>query len=472
MKKNLFLLLVIATTTPTLAQNGITFSVEELSKPAHTLRIESSEEVYRKLIQADVNLDPFLVTYADMEIPYGIVTHSNMPDSLVNFGYHSFFNGMYQAYADHRPFVISPDMIWLLISQGFAHHVNASPELLRDLFVDFTGKRTLVISSENITLESTSSEWEGIFPKFEEQLSLNTKENLIDILSAGFSTTTCVERIASQITVMEVMKPYFEFVHITIVCGIPEITLKGTPDDWKKIREKARALASYDLQWWISELDPLLEGFIDASEGKIDRDFWRNMFKYHTEKRYGSPKRIDGWIIKFFPYDKEGNRNDLQQLSSANRLPEEIVKVDLKHIQLDDDGHGSETMLELWAGFFGLDQDRQTYALTPRIGWMIRKKDTDQTVLRQSIRYQNDNSGIYLRVAEVPVVVLELKKIRKLSIDFTGGILIPDQMQDLEIGNLILNGEISREGVERLKNMFPASGLIINGETIQRIIPR
>lgn len=54
---------------------------------------------------------------------------------------------MYQAYADHRPFVLSPDMIWLLISQGFAQHVNANHESLRKYFVDFSGKQSLVVQS-------------------------------------------------------------------------------------------------------------------------------------------------------------------------------------------------------------------------------------------------------------------------------------------------------------------------------------
>lgn len=46
---------------------------------------------------------------------------------------------MYQAYADHRPFVLSPDMIWLLISQGFARHINANQESMRNELVDFSG---------------------------------------------------------------------------------------------------------------------------------------------------------------------------------------------------------------------------------------------------------------------------------------------------------------------------------------------
>jgi hypothetical protein len=85
-------------------------------------------------------------------------------------------------------------MTWLLISQGFARHVNANPEAMRDYFVDFTGKTTLVVVSDSVPLYAPADMWETVSPKFVDQLSENTKGNLIDVLSADFSTTTPVER--------------------------------------------------------------------------------------------------------------------------------------------------------------------------------------------------------------------------------------------------------------------------------------
>lgn len=38
------------------------------------------------------------------------------------------------------------------------------------------------------------------------------------------------------------------------ICGIPEITLKGTVEDWKLLREKALSLGRYELEWWTEEL--------------------------------------------------------------------------------------------------------------------------------------------------------------------------------------------------------------------------
>lgn len=46
---------------------------------------------------------------------------------------------MYRAYADHRPFTVSPDIVWLLICQGFAEHCSNSSETLRRMIVSHTG---------------------------------------------------------------------------------------------------------------------------------------------------------------------------------------------------------------------------------------------------------------------------------------------------------------------------------------------
>lgn len=48
-------------------------------------------------------------------------------------------------------------------------------------------------------------------------------------------------------------------------------------------------------------LEPLLEEFVKASKGKVDKDFWRNMFKYHSQKQYGAPNIIDGLDCQILP---------------------------------------------------------------------------------------------------------------------------------------------------------------------------
>ena len=436
------------------AQKGITFQVEKLSKPEKLLDLKSFNDVHKMLI---VNISSEEIDeYTDY--PFNIIAKSKLPDSLLYFRYHSFFNGIYAAYADHRPLVLSPDMIWLLISQGFAQHVNANPEKLRHYFVDFSSKLSLIVQNNEITLDNPDSPWEKVFSEFTKQIAAHTGSEIINLLSADFTTTTAVEKVASEITIMEAMKSYFEFI-VETGCGIPEITLQGTTADWQKILDKTKQLKKYDLKWWTKELEPVLKEFVNASKGKINKKFWQNMFKYHLEEY--EPDIIDGWIVKFFPYDKDGKRNNLKVLiGRGENLPEEIVKVDLQNIDI---ATGETTPLELWAGFFGLEQNKENYALTPKIGWMIRKKDINQIGLAQQL----ERIGwIEIRVKEFPIALLSLREMEGIFINFLDEIIIPDEFANVKIKELYLSGEITEAGVERIIKMFPDSYITINGKEV------
>ena len=443
---------------------SLTFQVEELSKPESILPVNSYEEICKSLILKELGISEYRFKKDSVDFPFNIIAKNTTESELVNFGYHSFFDGMYAAYAEHRPFVISPDMIWLLISQGFAQHVNANSENLRHYFVNFSGKTQLIVETNTELTQISKKQWEEIFPEFTKQIALQTGNELINALTSDFSTTTPVEKIASEITIMRAMESYFEYIIMYIVCGIPEITLQGTTEDWEKVLKKTQQLSKYDLEWWTKELEPILKKIIATSKGKVDKKFWQNMFKYHTQKEYGAPKIIDGWIVKFFPYDKDGNRNNLQTLGGTAekaKLPEEIVKVDLQYIDIQT---GEQIPLELWAGFVGLKQDEKDFTVTPKIGWFIRKKDITNEGQKKSFEINKDY--ISIKVSDFPEALLSLDSIRTLEIRFTDKIIIPDKFSTVVIRNLNLSGEIDNAGIERLKQMFPNSGLTINQKVI------
>lgn len=452
------------------AQNGITFEVEELSKPEIWLSTRSCDDIYKELILSDVKLWLGKVKRENIDFPFNIIAKSEAPEYLVSYNYNSFFNGMYRAYADHRPFVLSPDMIWLLTSQGFARHVEANKESMRHYFVDYSGQQSLIVMADK-QLDDPTVKWEGIVSDFTQQIKEQVGDDLVDLLTCNFSTTTSLEKMVSEVTIMETMKPYFEFLVMRIVCGIPQITLEGTPEDWKKVLKKARKLKKYELEWWISELEPLLEEFVKASKGKVDKDFWRNMFKYHSQKQYGAPNIIDGWIVKFFPYDKDGGRNTLKQLEGTNCLPQEIVKVDMTYKEVYNDTI-IETPLELWAGFIGLKQNFDNYALRPQIGWMVRKKDVGDKEFMKKLeadaQTEGMGAGIRIKVKEFPAILLKLKEIKQLEIYFIDEIDIPDEFSKVKVDDLELYGKITEEGIDRIKKMFPGIGLKINNTVINR----
>jgi len=148
---------------------------------------------------------------------------------------HSFIATLLAAFNDHRPLSISPDHIWLLISQGFANHVNENAEQLRKQLVDFDGTTEIKVTvSDKFHSSTKPSKWEDVLQKFCAELESNIGAELHNNVVSKFSTTGPVEKCAFQISLMEAMSPYFSYKLMTI-CGIPQITLEGTTEDWQSI---------------------------------------------------------------------------------------------------------------------------------------------------------------------------------------------------------------------------------------------
>ena len=72
----------------------------------------------------------------------------------------------------------------------------------------------MVVRSEYDIL-SEEVDWTKILNGFSDEISSNSKGAVIENLVADFSTTGDIERIASQITVMDIVKEYFNFITIS-----------------------------------------------------------------------------------------------------------------------------------------------------------------------------------------------------------------------------------------------------------------
>lgn len=217
-------------------------------------------------------------------------------------GTHAIASAMVQAYSDHRPLVLSPDMIWLMIAQGFSAHVENNPEAMRPYFVDFEGKKRLEFRPTNWKKESANNNWAGVFQALSDKIAKNTKGNLSEICLPQFSTTGALERVAFEVSLMQITKEFFIH-YVSPSCGIPEITLEGTPKDWLTLEAHAAALEKYELSWWIQPLRPILSEFTKASEGKVDTVFWQNMVKKQLfSNGCVQDSFLTGWMLHFFPY--------------------------------------------------------------------------------------------------------------------------------------------------------------------------
>ena len=373
-----------------------------------------------------------------------------------------FFQTVVRAYAEHRPLVFSPDMVWVLISQGFARYVNAHPEEMRDQIVSHSGKMDLVVKSDKDLL-SEDADWEKLMGDFCAQIGEYTKADIARTITADFSTTGITERITSQITLMETVKSYFDYVVHYIACGVPTITLKGTPEDWRKVLEKTKRLENFSgVEHWVQSLVPILTEFIKASEGKPNQAFWQRMVKKNNPAKlagggcdFRQPTELDGWILKFFP---DENAQTLDQVPHTHKMPSERVYVDFKY-QVISPADGKilvETPLQLIAGFIGTEVDTVTHALTPKIGWVVRQMEDNEKMLEKlkKIDQENDFFGIELRVNKVPEILAKLPHIKRLTLEFTDEVEIPEWFYDLKIDNLKIEGEMSDNQAAAIRKHF------------------
>ena len=290
----------------------------------------------------------------------------------------AFYQCMVKAYAEHKSVTLSPDMMWLLISQGFARYVNAHSEELRSQLVYHEGKQDLMVMTKDDLL-SGKADWGKLMNDFSKEIERHTKGEVAKTIAADFSTTTPVERIASQITLMESMKSYFNYLAGRIGCGIPCITLQGTPDDWRAVLSKTQKLGQYGLSEWTQSLEPILNEFIKTAEGKPNQRFWQEMVKKKRVDEFASvrpcsadkPTELDGWILKFFPTE---SGYTLDKVPYTKSMPAEFVRVEFKYRVIDPitGATMSETPMELMSGFIGAKEDEKNNMLTPQIGWLVR----------------------------------------------------------------------------------------------------
>lgn len=335
---------------------------------------------------------------------------------LIQSYFHPFVRAAELAYAGHRPLTISPDMVWLMIVQGFALHVNENAEALRKRFVDFDGKTNLDVRRDEFVKGNPDNDWESVFPEFSDQIGEYTGKTLKDLVVANFSTSGNVEKAAFEISLMDAMDHYFSYSFSTM-CGIPEIKLEGTPEDWALIEQKARQLAQYDLAWWMKDLAPVLKEFTAASKGTINQQFWEGFFKIdYIDVICNEEPSMTGWIIKFFPYlpglkeegDEIAGRNplvgvDIKTFFKKGRSGKKEYmgpKIDggvfangLSKAEFLYNDHGRFYKMTFNAGFIGISQDPATKALRPEMGWAVI--DTNEPPSKEAI-------DLYLKTPKLP----------------------------------------------------------------------
>ena len=464
-----FIVTILSVSSYMIAQNtsmvaSHTFVVDgDLPIPTEKKELRSGEEIAKSWAEHEHTGRVVAKSWGDKSLyqagkwkKYRIGRGEERRDTVVyESGTSLFYNCMVEAYAGHYSVILSPDAIWTLISQGFCHHISLNTEKLKDKIVNHEGKMEISVISE-YDLYSPLMDWDTLLNGFDIQIAENTKGNIADIMRADFSTTGNTERITSQVTLMSAVKSYFDFAAIHTICGIPTITIEGTPDDWRKIIKKVESLRNYDLGWWVDDLKPILQEFVNASEGNVNKDFWQNIVKKDRPESMKNgagcgvkdATKFDGWFLKFMPFDKDGRTPDAVVYGRNDMLPS-VVSAPFTYIVKDATGNIiSKTPMEIMSGFVGIDVNEKTYTMRPHIGWMVSEKNN------KGIAEKIQNSMGIIRVDRIPEELKEIEHLEDLTLEFTNEIVIPEWMDTVKIDYLTLKGNITPELGENLKKRF------------------
>ncbi|CAG8802210.1 41240_t:CDS:2 [Gigaspora margarita] len=227
------------------------------------------------------------------------------------------------AYNYHKHLHLSPDDVWLTISQGVSEHINRQEELI-------------------ISVDKILGNWPEIVNKIVAEADKNVEKiDLRDLLECNFSTTTPNSLTASRIVLLDAVKSYFKYTCVTC-CGIPKVTLEGTLEDWMKLQEKVAHLRKLNLEldFWLDRLEPVIWNLVATYRGEVDEDFWGRIVKIDRVFGSGGGTYISGWLLNFFPYQEGEIR--------VQNIPGGIVGVPFT---LD------EQKLKFIAGFIGANQE-------------------------------------------------------------------------------------------------------------------
>jgi hypothetical protein len=293
-----------------------------------------------------------------------------------------FLRAIHTAYAYHYPLVLSPDDVWVAVAQGFAAHVNAHSEELRSKFVKHDGKVKIQIQRDHFSKGDPNNDWMGGFSEFSDRIAGYIGETTRSLLVSDFSTTGPIEKAASEVILMDVVKSYFDYSCRTL-CGIPEVTLLGDREDWMSLRDRAARFKDFGCDWWLQHLLPVLDQFVKVFGGTADPAFWGELYKIGGGS--GGPY-VTGIVNVFFPYLKgyhgESEPNNFMDWKSPRfgGPTTDTIPSGLSSVPFTWEFYETNYPMVFLGGFVGAVQDGLN--IRPAQGWGVA--DSDENAERPS----------------------------------------------------------------------------------------
>jgi len=330
-----------------------------------------------------------LKSFANWEVEY---YPQSSPNTIVQTRMHPFIAGLHYSFSHHRPFRITPDMVWLMILQGVSKHIHYNKDELQSELVNFTGTQKISVRRDLFKLHSLTNDWESVLPEISNKMKAHMDKGIYNMYIPQFSTTTSKETFVYEITMMDAMEDYFS-IDIMTACGIPYIILEGSPEDWQWIKDQLPKLNSLGLEFWTKSLIPIIDQLHASSQGNHNRRFWQSIYKWSSSS---GGDRATGWCTRFFPYlETKQSKPKLNKTLTADFFREYNGELAYRYgLSGEEFPAGRSTCDFNWiyyndtmpmqfvGGFVGLSQD-SSFVLKPEIDWFICNKR--KKILRKEI---------------------------------------------------------------------------------------
>lgn len=295
---------------------------------------------------------------------------------LRSVDYHSLVGAAVTAFDNHLALTIQPDDVWISILQGLATHIKENAERLRKTFVEHEDKKKLTYRDDSLVLGNPENNWESVFAGFGHLLRLEIGEKNHNMFVKEFSTTNYMHTAGMQISLMNAMQEYFEFCVMTC-CGVPEVTIEGTVDDWKRITEGVATIGEMDPEftWWTDVIGEHCKQFEKAAEGNPDSEWWNSYVS--VEGGSGGPF-IAGHVIDFIPYvgktkkirnhyvGKDHSQRGFFYGMNPIEIPKAVSSVPVQWLYRD-----KEFNLEFGGGLVGVSIDEERKGVRCEPAWFI-----------------------------------------------------------------------------------------------------
>lgn len=218
-----------------------------------------------------------------------------------------FVHAAYQAYSSHHHLRLRPEDIWFSVLSQLSVYINEHAEELRSIFVSHEGKQKVTVEAPGMSLAGYG------FGKLAVELTKKMDKYIHDKEWRGwflpnFTTTTDVDTATAAVLMMGTMQNYFEY-SMTLICGLPSVTLLGEKEDWVEIRRRLNKISvlGKEPEEFAERLKVVLDWFIrsfDDPEDELVKSFWAHIVS--DEQNGSGSNSFSGWITAFCYWSEGG----------------------------------------------------------------------------------------------------------------------------------------------------------------------